>query len=258
MQTAYIWHKLHIYSFKVVFGLLVGFSLITSEAQAQLPGTLNLPNFDEQKIHFGFLIGGHSSRFRLRYSDEFIAPDLDSVHSIIPTNKFGFKIGFIVNFHVFQYMDVRVSPTFGFYQLGLDYRYDNGEVWNELRDPTYFELPILFKYKSVRRENRAIYLLAGITPAIKVSGNKRDQNSDEYLLVEKYNLSLDVGVGLDLFQPLFKFSPEVRYSFGLLDVLDKEENPYSAGIENLKIHSLTICVTFEGGPSTFRRKARKY
>ncbi|MEP2025465.1 MAG: porin family protein [Reichenbachiella sp.] len=258
MQTTYIWYKLHLHSLKIVLGFVIGFCLVSAESKAQLPGTLNLPNFDEQKVHYGFLIGGHSSRFRLKYSDEFITPDMDSVHSILPTHKFGFKIGFIVNFHFFQYLDVRVAPTFSFYQLGLDYRYSDGTTWPELRDPTYFELPILFKYKSVRRDNRAIYLLAGITPAIKVSGNKKDLDSSERLLVEKYNLSIDVGVGLDLFQPLFKFSPEVRYSFGLLNVLDEEENDFSAGIESLNIHSFTIYVTFEGGPSTFRRKSRKY
>ncbi|MEP5362794.1 MAG: porin family protein [Reichenbachiella sp.] len=258
MQTLNIWHKFYLHGLKVVFGFVVGFCLFASEARAQLPGSINLPNFDEQKVHYGFLIGGHSSRFRLKYSDEFITPALDSVHSILPTQKFGFKIGFIVNFHLFQYLDVRLAPTFSFYQLGLDYRYDNGTVLEELRDPTYFELPLLLKYKSVRVDNRAIYLLAGITPAVKVSGNKKQEDSSERLLIEKFNLSIDVGVGLDLFQPLFKFSPEVRYSFGLFNVLDDEENDFSAGIESLNIHSFTIYVTFEGGPSTFRRKARRY
>lgn len=258
MHTFNIWHKLHIHCYKVIIGFIIGLCFVSFESQAQLPGSLNLPNFDEQRIHYGFLIGGHTSRFRLKYSDEFITPDLDSVHSILPTQKFGFKIGFIVNLHLFQYLDVRASPTFSFYQLGLDYRYDNGTVFEELRDPTYFELPILLKYKSVRIENRAIYVLAGLTPSVKVSGNKKQEDSSERLLIDKYNVSLDVGVGLDLFQPLFKFSPEVRYSFGLFNVLDSESNDFSAGIESLNIHSFTIYVTFEGGPSTFQRKARKY
>ncbi|MEO9967556.1 MAG: porin family protein [Reichenbachiella sp.] len=258
MQTTYIWHKLNLYCYQIVLCIVIGLSLVPEDAKCQLPGGINLPNFDEQSVHYGFLIGGHSSRLRLKYSDEFTTPALDSVHSILPTQKVGFKIGFIVNFHLFQYLDVRVAPTFSFYQLGLDYRYDNGSVLEELRDPTYFELPILLKYKSVRRENRAIYLLAGLTPSIKVSGNKKEEDSTERLLLEKFNLSADVGVGLDLFQPLFKFSPEVRYSFGLLNVLDPEENDFSAGIESLNVHSFTIYVTFEGGPSTFRKKARKY
>lgn len=258
MQTSHIWHKLNLYCFKIVLAFVLGVCLLPEQSRAQLPGAINLPNFDEQTVHYGFLIGGHTSRFRLKYSDEFITPDLDSVHSVLPTQKFGFKIGFIVNLHLFQYLDIRVAPTFSFYQLGLDYRYDNGSILEELRDPTYFELPILFKYKSVRRENRAIYLLAGLSPSIKVSGNKNEGDANDRLLIEKFNLSLDVGVGLDMFQPLFKFSPEVRYSFGLLNVLDDAGNDFSAGIEDLKIHSFTIYVTFEGGPSTFRKKGRKY
>ena len=204
------------------------------------------------------MIGGHSSRFRLKYNDDFISPDLDSVHSIVPTQKGGFKIGFIVDFHLFQYLDVRVAPTFGFYQLGLDYQYTSGDLLQELRDPTYFELPMLFKYKSVRRENRAMYFLIGATPGVKVSGNKKDEDQNSKLLVNNFNLSLEIGAGLDLFQPLFKFSPEVRYAYGLLNALDSRENEFSAGIKNLFIHSFTVYITFEGGPSTFNKKSGRY
>ncbi len=258
MQTTYIWHKLHIYGLKIIPALLVGACLAPGGSYAQLAGGLHLPNFDEQRVHYGFLLGGHTSRFRLKYSDEFTTPELDSVHSVLPTEKPGFKIGFVVDFHLFQYLDARLVPTFSFYQLGLDYRYYDGTVLQELRDPTYFELPFLLKYKSVRRENRGIYLLAGLTPAVKVSGSKKEQDSSERLLISKFNLFLDIGVGLDLFQPLFKFSPEVRYSFGLPNILDNQQNDFSRGIESLHIHSFTIYMTFEGGPSTLMRKARKY
>jgi hypothetical protein len=257
MQNAYIRHKFHLYSYQVVLALCIGLFFLHDEADAQVPGAVNLPNFDEQKIHYGFLIGGQSSKFRMKYSDAFISPEMDSLHSILPENKFGFKIGFIVDFHVLQYLDVRLTPTFGFYQLGLNYRFDTGEVLEELRDPTYFEVPVLLKYKSIRRKNRAMYLLAGLSPGIKVSGAKKGEDTSERLLIKKFNLALEVGVGLDLFQPFFKFSPEVRYSYGLINALDSEKNDFSAGIEQLNIHSFTIYVTFEGGPSSFKKVGKK-
>lgn len=256
MQNINIRHQFHLYGYKVVAICLI--VLVSLESKAQLPGSLNLPNFDQQKVHYGFMIGGHSSRFRLKYNDDFISPDLDSIHSILPTQKAGFKIGFIVDFHLFQYLDFRVAPTFGFYQLGLDYRNTSGDVNSELLDPTYFELPMLFKYKSVRRMNRAMYFLIGASPGVKVSGNKKEEDKNSKLLINNLNLSLEIGAGLDLFQPLFKFSPEVRYAYGLLNSLDSYENDFSAGIKNLYIHSFTLYITFEGGPSTFSKKSRKY
>jgi len=254
MQTTHIWHKLDLYRFKIA--LICTLFAFQQKVSGQVNGTLNLPNFDEQKIHYGFLIGGHVSRYRFQYSDAFTTPDFDSLHSIVPGNLFGFKLGFIVNFHLFQYLDVRIAPTIGFYQLSLDYRFTDGFILEEIRDPTYVELPILLKYKSVRRENRRMYLLAGIVPAFKASGTKSSQDATERLLTKRFNLSLEIGAGFDLYQPLFKFSPEVRYSYGLLNVLDDEPNEFSAGLENLTVHSFTIYVTFEGGPSELKRKKK--
>lgn len=229
---------------------------VGSESFGQNMGTLNLPNFDEQKIHYGFLIGGHISRYQLKYNEDFTTPDQDSIHSIVPKNLFGFKLGFIINFHLWQYLDVRINPIIAFYQLGMDYRFTDETSLEELRDPTYVELPIMFKYKSVRRENRRLYLLAGINPSIRASGSKGDDDTTERLLTKNFNMSLELGVGLDLYQPFYKFSPEVRYSYGLMNVLSDEPNDFSAGIENLVVHSFTIYFCFEGGPSELKRRKK--
>ncbi|MBU2888008.1 PorT family protein [Gilvimarinus agarilyticus] len=230
--------------------------MASSPAVAQVDGTLNLPRFDEEKWHFGFLLGLHTSNYRSEYKDDFVTPSFDTLHSVVPPSKMGFKIGFIVDYHIFETLDVRITPTVSFNQLQLDYRFTNGEVIEELRDPTYVELPILLKYKSVRRRNRRMYVLGGINPAIKAASSKEKESKDR-LLTKGYNLSLDVGVGMDLYQPLYKFSPEIRYSFGLIDVLEDQPNDFSAPLRSLSIHTIAFYITFEGGPSTLRRNSRR-
>ena len=255
MQSINIRHKFNLHRYKVVLLALL-ISVISAEVKGQNIGTLNLPNFDEQKVHYGFLLGGHVSRYKLQYNEAFTTPDQDSIHSIVPKNLFGFKLGFIVNFHLWQYLDVRVNPTIGFYQLGLDYRFTDETTLEELRDPTYVELPIMLKYKSVRRENRRMYLLAGINPSIRASGSKGNEDATERLLTKGFNMALEFGVGFDIYQPFFKFSPEVRYTYGLTNALSDEPNDFSAGIENLTIHSFTIYFCFEGGPSELKRRKK--
>ena len=62
----------------------------------------NLWDYDEQYVHYGFLIGIHSSDYRIKYNDDFVSPRMDSLHSIAPGKHFGFKLGFVVDFYVFQ------------------------------------------------------------------------------------------------------------------------------------------------------------
>ena len=248
MHFTHIWNKFNLHRYKVIlFILLVGFSF---RGYAQNTKRINLPNYDDKRVNYGFLLGGHSSKFRIEYSDAFISQNLDSIHSIVPANLGGFKLGFVVNFHLFQYLDFRVLPTVGFYQNSLTYRYTDGTSLTELRDPTFVELPLLLKYKSVRRGNTRMYLLGGISPSIRAAGKGEDD--EEKLLIKSTNLAIEIGVGFDLYQPLFKFSPELRYSYGLVNVLEGTQNIFSAGLRKVTTHNLTFYITFEGGPSELK------
>lgn len=256
MHSFNIWHKFDIYRYQIVLILLVTCFGVKS-TQAQVNGTLNLPNFDEQRIHYGFLMGLHSSRYRSTYADDFTEPQFDSLHSVIPRSNMGFKVGFIFDYHIVELIDVRASLTVGFNQYQMDYRFSNGSTITDLRDPTYVELPILLKFKSVRRFNRRMYFLGGINPMFKAVSSKEREDPRERLLTRNFNLALDMGMGMDLYQPLFKFSPEIRYSFGLLNALDKKENTFSAPLNSLATHTIAFYITFEGAPSSFQKKAKK-
>jgi len=213
----------------------------------------NLINYEDQWIHYGFLIGIHSSKYMIRYSDYFTSPAMDTVHSIIPGNLGGFKLGFVINMRVAEYLDFRMLPTVGFYEHDLTYRYTDGSSLRELKDATMVELPLLFKYKSARRGNLAMYMIFGIKPGLEASGKGDERDASEKLELKNWNLSFDVGVGLDIFYPFFKFSPEIRYSYGLRNMLTEDPNSFSIGIDKLTSHNLGIFVTFEGGPENERK-----
>jgi hypothetical protein len=248
MQVTHIWDKFNIHWYKVIlFILLFGssFSGFTQNTQK-----INLPVYDDNNVHYGFLLGGHSSRYRIHYNDAFVSQAFDSLHSIVPGNLGGFKLGFVVNFFLWQYLDFRILPTVGFYQNDLTYRFTDGTTIRELRDPTFVEIPLLFKYKSVRRGNSRMYLLGGISPSIRAAGKGEDD--EEKLLIKSTNISFEIGVGFDLYQELFKFSPELRYSYGLQNVLMDKKNSFSAGLRKITSHNLTLYITFEGGPTEIK------
>ena len=55
----------------------------------------------------------------------------------------------------------------------------------------------------------------------------------------------EIGVGIDFYLEYFKFSPEFKATFGLLDMLVKEETIYSSSIKKMLTHGFTITLTFE-------------
>lgn len=246
MDTADLWHKLYLHRKKVIPLVFAALVLCSANSNGQNIREINLPNYDQKWIRYGFTLGGHVSNFRVNYSDAFTTTLMDSVHSIVPPNSFGFSIGFIVNFRMAQYLDFRFLPKVSFYDNKLEYNFiDDTPSEQKFVDATIVEFPLLFKYKSQRRRNNRMYLVGGITPGIDATGKKDDQNNETRLTVKRGNLSADFGFGIDIYYPLFKFSPEIRFSKGLINVLKPEENPYTQGMERLTTNSVSIYLQFE-------------
>ncbi len=246
MQDIISWNKFNLHWNKVIIVAL--FACVSLNSFGQYNKRENLPFYDDQLLHYGFLIGIHTSNYQIKYSDAFIESGLDSVHSIIPGRLPGFKLGFIANFHFFQYLDVRGSVTFGFYENDLTYRFTDGTSENVLKDATMVEVPIYLKYKSQRRGNAGVYVLAGVNPAFQASAKGDEENIRETLETKGFNLAMELGLGLDIYYPLFKFSPEIKYAYSFTNLLQPEINDYNVGITSLVAHNITFAITFEGGP----------
>jgi hypothetical protein len=109
------------------------------------------------------------------------------------------------------------------------------------------DFPLLLKYKSVRRGNYRMYLIGGISPSVRVGGKKDLNTEGDKLTIDDTDLSMEFGFGLDVYYPFFKFSPEIRFSRGLLNNLNSETNFYNKGIDRLTTNSISLFLYFEGG-----------
>ena len=65
------------------------------------------------------------------------------------------------------------------------------------------------------------------------------------LKFKKTNYSIDIGFGIDVYFAYFKFSPEIKYSYGIVNVLENQDNEYSNLINELSTRGLLISLTFE-------------
>ena len=149
--------------------------------------------------------------------------------------------------------DLRTLLQVSFYEFSLEYKYLNGDVFSDTRAATLVELPILVKYKSQRRKNLRMYIISGLKPGIEVGAKNKDEAGKDILGLKAYDISFELGFGADIFFELFKLSPEIRYSRGLINMIKKSENGvpniYSDPIEKIIPHNLSIFFTFEGGPN---------
>lgn len=247
MQNINIRYQLYLHGKKIIFSLLLLFLLIPQLKAQSYNKTENLPNYDDRWLHYGFLIGVHSSSLRMQYSDAFASGELDSLHSIMAPNSFGFSLGLIANVRLADYLDLRVLPEFVIYENRMEYNTVSAtqpRIDRQLIESYFVEFPILLKYKSVRRGNSRVYLVGGIEPGISSSG-KKDEGEGEKLSLKDTNLSLQLGFGMDVYFPFFKFSPEIRFSRGLVNALSDETNRYSQPIDRLVTNTVTLYLLFE-------------
>jgi hypothetical protein len=246
MHTAHFWHQFNLYWKKIIFIFLSLIFLNSGIANGQIQREINLPDSDEKWLRYGFVLGGHFSRYRIKYSADFVQPSMDTVQSIQAPNLPGFSLGFLLNLRLAKYADLRLMPKVGFYEHELIYTYTNRENSRQMVESTIVEFPLLLKYKSARRGNVRMYMVGGVNPTIKASGKKdREDRSEDRLLIKNTNLAIEYGFGFDLYYPLFKFSPEIRFSHGLINLLRPEQNNiYGAGLNSVTAHSVSLYLIF--------------
>jgi hypothetical protein len=102
-----------------------------------------------------------------------------------------------------------------------------------------------------------MYVIGGINFQFEAAGKGDEADTREKLELKNFNMAFDIGLGFDLFYPLFKFAPELRYSFGFRNLLADDINSFNINLERLTTHNFTAFITFEGGPTYLQRRKRK-
>lgn len=231
--------------------LLVGLSLFlignatTVRAQNKLTTRRYMEFYDDKTVHYGFFFAAPFTRFNVRHSDAFV--NADSTTSIVSPTQPGFRMGFVLNAGLSKRFDFRVTPTLSIYGRSVQYAFAGGSERTQLRESSWFEVPLLLKYKSVRRGNTRMYVVGGTAFAIETNVRRKENLgfNRERLATRTADVSVEYGVGLERFFEFFKFSPELRFSHGLVNLFDRNNSPYSQGISRLTSHTVTLYLMFE-------------
>lgn len=227
--------------YKITLLILVSHSMFAQRYNVPL----NLPNYDNKAIHFGFLIGVNSLDFK-------ITPEAnleDRLFVIQSQNQKGFNLGVISNFRLGRNLDFRIIPTLSLAERRIFYSLnDNAIITNESKkiESTFIELPLNIKYKSSRYNNGRAYVITGLKYSLDLASQRKiDDEGLEIVKIKQNDISYEIGFGLDFYLPFFKFSPELKANFGLSNLVVNDGNIYSNSLKSMKTRGFTISFTFE-------------
>lgn len=219
-------------------------------AQSLSFGVPNLLKYDRQLLHFGFLIGYNQFNFQINPKSDL--SEYDSLMVVNTAALSGFNLGIVTNLRLGKYFDLRFIPGLAFGDRMVNYTilYPNGAqlVTRKNVESVYLDLPLLIKFKSSRMHNVRAYVITGMQYSLDlISAAKKKAKSKNEIVLKLYpnDFQAQVGVGVDFYLTYFKFSTELKMSFGINNLLVKEENLYSHSIHSLKSKILQISFLFE-------------
>jgi hypothetical protein len=115
------------------------------------------------------------------------------------------------------YLNLRFIPSIHFGDKQFVFREDvGGEEYTTSVRSNYITMPFELKYSSVRLNNYRPYLTGGAYGALDVGRKK-----GETLLLKSFDYGLSLGLGCDIYFSFFKLCPELKFFFGLRDVIEK-------------------------------------
>ncbi len=207
----------------------------------------NQPKYDQKPIHFGFSVGLNYSDFYIQESKDISA--IDGYYSVKSQVAPGYTIHIISNLRLSDYWDLRFTPGFSTTERTL--LFDVIEPLSEERqevirkiESSYIEAPFHLKWKSQRINNYRLYVLGGVKYNIDLA-SKQDIDDDRVFKIKRNDLMYEFGFGFDVYFEFFKFSPQIKASWGTSNLMVDDDTFYIQGIERLETRSILINFTFE-------------
>ena len=231
----------------IVAGLLCIAQLST--AQEVRRGNYNFREFQSKPVYFGITLGYNSSTFQIKNWERFILSDSFAIAEAKPGP--GFNVSLVSNLKMGDYFDFRFLPGFSFAERSIRFQQvDNiGQDITRTIESVFIQMPFQVRYKSAPYKDKRIFAIAGIKYQYDVASNSRirQDESESLIKISPHDFAFEVGAGIQFFLPYFIFSPEVKFSQGLGNILIYNGAlEQSRVLEKLISRSFTISLHFEG------------
>lgn len=179
----------------------------------------------EKKVQFGFNFGVNYANL---YSKKALPINMEI------SNGPNFRLGLLSSIKFNDVISLWTKGELAFNQSKV--------LFSDLDNSTFYKvMPISLEFAPhlvFTKNNGNLNPFVFIGPSIKLPVEGRVANTSLYPTGKDF--AVDFGIGLNKVLPYFNFAPELRYSFGLLNI-----NKHPA-IETLNFHSISLIFNFIG------------
>ena len=143
------------------------------------------PYIDQRRFHYGFLFGVHMQDLELK-NNGYVDPETgEQWYADVDNYSPGFSVGVLGEMRLNTYLSLRLVPTLHFGQKHVSFHEQTtGQDSTQNIKSTYISVP----------------------------------------LMNPLDCYIEVGMGCDIYLPFFKLIPELKFCFGLADILQKNRN----------------------------------
>ena len=182
-------------------------------------------NITDKKLRFGFNLGASYSNLLSKGS----FPDNANIH-----NDFGFKVGLLAEYQISKNIFFSPKSELSINQSSVKFLFSDNSNTTYYIFPASIDIMAHMIYK-MANSNKKLYFL--IVPNYKIPINKK--NESKIVFNTNPDFAIDFGIGIDHKLKYFIFAPELRYSFGLLNV---NKNP---SLHTLKFNNISLFFNFK-------------
>jgi len=206
----------------------------------------NFQEFQNKPYYFGITLGTTNSRYKVFHGENF-TQGVDSIAVAEGLRSPGFTVQMIANLKIGNYFDFRFLPGFSFVERPIEFKNFNGVSRVRRIESVFFEAPFHVRYKSEPYKDKRAFIVAGLKYSYDVASNSKTRESDNLIKISPHDFQLEVGAGIQMFFPYFIFSPEIKFSQGIGNILIFNSELEDARImEKILSRVLTISFHFEG------------
>lgn len=220
---------------------------ITMMAQEQV--VMNKPYIDNRTLHWGFYVGMTMHDMELQNNGNIDPASGEQWYMDVNTFSPGFTVGVLGEWRINKYISLRLCPGISFGSKNIKFHEQfSGRDSTQVMKSNLIVMPIQAKISAPRYNNFRPYILAGLNPAINLGSKK-----DHALVAKGFDCYFEVGLGCDIYLRYFKLIPELKFSFGLLNVIQKDRPDiaetgtikYTDGIGKSSSNMITLSFNFE-------------
>ena len=214
---------------KYILLFFVACGFLSADASRLNDKVLNRPYADMRKWHLGFSVGTHTQDLRFSHNG-FVTENGETWFMEQPAFSPGFNVTGLAELRLNDYFSARFSPGMYFGNKVVK-MYDTTNKVEEQQNvkTSYVVLPFDVKFAGQRYRNARPYVVGGAMATFDVAKKRSD-----FLKLKTTDLYLTLGFGCDFYLPYFKLIPEVKFCFGLTDILEHNRPDLSEEPEKMK------------------------